>query len=156
MVRTMPNTPVGVGKGVTLVCGSASGNAADMDWVGDLFGSIGVAETVDEGLVDAATALSGSGPAYVFRVVESMARAGVEMGLEAGVAMRLARETVIGAGALMLESDEDAGALRAAVTSRGGMTAAALGRLEAGGIDGLFAEAMRAARDRGAELAEGV
>jgi pyrroline-5-carboxylate reductase len=113
-----------------------------------------VAWLADEGLIDAVTAVSGSGPAYVFHLVEAMAAAGQAVGLSPDLSMRLARATVIGAGALLEQSPEDAATLRRNVTSPGGTTAAALSHLmdESRGLPPLMARAIAAAKDRAVEL----
>jgi pyrroline-5-carboxylate reductase len=130
-------------------------SATQRGWTEKLMRAVGVFEWVeDEALIDAVTALSGSGPAYVFALVEAMAKAGEAVGLPAELAMRLARATVEGAGELMArEPQTPAAVLRQNVTSPGGTTAAALGVLKAAdGLDALLARAVRAARDRAREL----
>ena len=128
----MPNTPAAVGRGAAAGAANAAVTATQRGWTETLMRAVGVFEWVeDEALIDAVTALSGSGPAYVFALVEAMARAGEAVGLPADLAMRLARATVEGAGELMFrEAAMPAARLRENVTSPGGTTAAALGRLE--------------------------
>ncbi|ACM27187.1 pyrroline-5-carboxylate reductase [Agrobacterium sp. SHOUNA12C] len=155
MVRAMPNTPAMVGRGVTGAFANAEVGEGQRQLVHDLLKVSGPVEWVpEEGDIDAVTAVSGSGPAYVFYLVECMAEAGRKLGLQADLAMRLARETVAGAGELLHQSPDDASRLRQNVTSPGGTTAAALAVLMAeGGMQPLFDEALEAARKRAQELA---
>jgi len=154
-VRAMPNTPAMVGRGVTGAFANPSVTAIQKAQVHDLLKVSGPVEWVSsEADIDAVTALSGSGPAYVFYLVECMAEAGRKLGLPADLAMRLARETVSGAGELLHQSPEDASRLRINVTSPGGTTAAALSVLMADdGMQPLFDAAIAAARKRAQELA---
>ena len=127
IVRAMPNTPAAVRQGVTVACPSASVTAAQRDLCDRLLRAIGVvAWAEDEALLDPVTAVSGSGPAYVFLLAELMEAAAREQGIPADLARLLARQTVAGSGALLAASQEDAAALRVAVTSPGGTTAEAL------------------------------
>lgn len=127
IVRAMPNTPAAVGRGMTVLYANDAVSEAQRAVCGTLMSAVGeVAWIEDEGQMDAVTGLSGSGPAYVFHMVEAMAEAGVAAGLPADLAMRLARATVAGSGALLAGSPEDAGTLRRNVTSPGGTTAAGL------------------------------
>ena len=127
IVRAMPNTPAAVGRGITVACGNAGVNQTQQTQCLDLLRAVGAAEWVDdEGLIDAVTALSGGGPAYVFLLAECMAKAGAASGLPVDLAQRLARATVAGAGELLRQSDEPAATLRENVTSPGGTTAEAL------------------------------
>ncbi len=155
MVRAMPNTPAMIGRGVTGAFANARVNADARSAVNDLLAVSGPVEWVDtEEKIDAVTAVSGSGPAYVFHLVECMAEAGRKAGLPADLAMRLARETVSGAGELLHRSPDDAATLRKNVTSPGGTTAAALSVLMAeDGMQPLFDKAIEAARLRAEELA---
>lgn len=155
IVRSMPNTPAAVGRGITAYVGNKAASKAQMDLAGDLLSSVGEAvEVPQEDLLDAVTAVSGSGPAYVFLVIEVMAAAGEKLGLPADLAMRLASATVSGAGELARQSDEQAAQLRQNVTSPGGTTAEALKVLMAGdGIAPVFERALKAAADRSRELA---
>ena len=153
--RVMPNTPAAVGRGASAGAANAEVSATQRGWTEKLMRAVGVFEWVeDEALIDAVTALSGSGPAYAFALVEAMAKAGEAVGLPAELAMRLARATVEGAGELMArEPQTSAAVLRQNVTSPGGTTAAALGVLKAtDGLDALLARAVTAARDRAREL----
>jgi pyrroline-5-carboxylate reductase len=156
VVRAMPNTPAAIGRGITALVGNAATDAAALDRAEALLAAVG--ETVrleDEAEIDAVTAVSGSGPAYVFLLIEAMAAAGVAEGLPADRALALARATVAGAGALAMESGEDPAVLRRNVTSPGGTTAAALEVLtRAGdGLPDLVRAAVVAAADRGRALA---
>ncbi|ANK92570.1 MULTISPECIES: pyrroline-5-carboxylate reductase [Rhizobium] len=155
MVRAMPNTPAMVGRGVTGAFASSGVSDPQRKRVHALLSVSGPVEWVPaEADIDAVTALSGSGPAYVFYLVECMAEAGRKLGLQADLAMRLARETVAGAGELLHQSPDDASRLRQNVTSPGGTTAAALAVLMAeNGMQPLFDAALAAARKRAEELA---
>lgn len=155
IVRTMPNTPAMVGRGITAVCGNAHVSAKDFDLARELMAAVGqVVELDGEHQIDAVTAVSGSGPAYVFHLIEAMAAAGEAEGLPADVAMQLARATVCGAGELAYRSPETAEQLRINVTSPGGTTAAALAVLmdPEAGFPALLKRAVKAAADRGREL----
>ncbi|MCO6178889.1 pyrroline-5-carboxylate reductase [Ciceribacter sp. RN22] len=156
MVRAMPNTPAMVGRGITGAFANAGVSEAQRQVVDGLLKVSGPVEWVSsEADINAVTALSGSGPAYVFYLVECMAEAGRKAGLPADLAMRLARETVSGAGELLHQSPDDAQRLRQNVTSPGGTTAAALSVLMADdGMQPLFDRAVEAARKRAEELAE--
>lgn len=154
VVRTIPNTPAQIGRGVTVAVANAALDEAERAETSELLSAIGSVEWVDdEALIDAATAVSGSGPAYVFHLVECLAEAGREAGLPEDLAMRIARGTVIGSGALLEASDEDAQTLRQNVTSPGGTTAAALEVLMgSGAMRDLFVKAIAAAAARAREL----
>ena len=155
MVRAMPNTPAMIGRGVTGAFANARVADHQRQLVQNLLKVSGPVEWVPgEADIDSVTAVSGSGPAYVFYLVECMAEAGRKLGLQADLAMRLARETVAGAGELLHQSPDDASRLRQNVTSPGGTTAAALGVLMAeDGMQPLFDAALEAARKRAQELA---
>ena len=153
IVRAMPNTPALVGHGAAALVANAAANARVRAAALALFGAVGTAvELEEESLLDAVTALSGSGPAYAFALIEHMAAAGAALGLDAEVASRLAIATVAGAGAMAEASDASPATLRARVTSKGGTTAAALESLAADGFDGAVARAVRAAHARAVEL----
>lgn len=154
MVRAMPNTPAMIGRGVTGAYANAAVDAAARTRVDALLKVSGPVEWVEtEADIDAVTAVSGSGPAYVFYLVECMAEAGRKAGLQADLAMRLARETVAGAGELLHRSSDTAATLRQNVTSPGGTTAAALAVLMAeDGLQPVFDAAVAAARQRAEEL----
>lgn len=155
IVRAMPNTPAAVGRGISVAVANKLVTPKQRKLATDLLAAIGKVEWVDdEGLIDPVTATSGSGPAYVFLLVEAMAKAGAAAGLPADLAYRLARETVAGAGELLHQSKLDAATLRQNVTSPGGTTAAALSVLMApDGFDRLLTEAIAAATKRSKELA---
>lgn len=155
IVRSIPNTPAMVGRGITGAVANAAVSAEAKVEIDRLLSVCGPVEWVeDEALIDAITAVSGSGPAYVFYLVECMAEAGRKCGLPADLAMRLARATVMGAGELMHQSPDGAATLRQNVTSPNGTTAAALSVLMAeDGIQPLFDKALKAAADRSRELA---
>jgi len=153
VVRAMPNTPALVGAGATVFCGNAQTTADDADLARALFQSVGIAFTVtDEGLLDAVTGLSGSGPAYVFVFIEALADAGVRVGLPGDLAMDLAAQTVYGASKLARESDRHPAQLKDQVASPGGTTIAGLERIEAGGLRAVVYEAVAAASARSREL----
>jgi pyrroline-5-carboxylate reductase len=155
IVRAMPNLPASIGRGATGAFANAATSAGQRATAQALLESVGTVEWVeDEGLIDAVTALSGSGPAYVFHMVECLARAGAAAGLPGDLAERLARATVAGSGALLAESPLSASTLRENVTSPGGTTAAALEVLMAAdGLDALLRKAVAAAKRRAQELA---
>ena len=155
IVRTMPNTPAMVGRGITAIIGNAHATPADLALARALMAAVGeVVDLAGEHQIDAVTAVSGSGPAYVFHLIEAMAAAGEAEGLPAAIAMQLARATVCGAGELAYRSPDTAAQLRVNVTSPGGTTAAALGVLmdAATGLPTLMQRAVKAAADRGREL----
>jgi pyrroline-5-carboxylate reductase len=155
LVRAMPNTPAAIGRGITVAVGNARVSDAQRALVDALLSAVGAVEWVaDEALMDAVTALSGSGPAYVFLLAETMAQAGVAAGLPPALAATLARATVAGAGELLHRSPLDAATLRQNVTSPGGTTAAALDVLMAkDGLAPLMRRAIAAATARSRELA---
>lgn len=155
IVRAMPNTPAAVGRGITVCCPNQHVSDGQRDWADTLLKSVGVVDWVeDEGHIDAVTAVSGGGPAYVFLLVEVMAKAGIEAGLPADLAMRLARTTVAGAGELLHQSDEEASTLRQNVTSPAGTTYEALQVLMADdALQPLMTEAVKQATRRSRELA---
>ncbi len=155
VVRAMPNTPAAVRQGITVACASQGVTAAQKKRCQDLLEAVGEALWVeDESLMDPVTALSGSGPAYVFLLVEAMAAAGAKLGLTPEMAMQLARATVSGSGELLKQSSEPAAQLRVNVTSPGGTTAEALKVLMAAdGIQPVFDKALAAASRRSKELA---
>jgi pyrroline-5-carboxylate reductase len=156
VVRAMPNTPASIGRGITVAVPNRNVTAAQQALCDRLLASVGAVEWVaDESLLDAVTALSGSGPAYVFLVIEAMAAAGAKAGLPADLAMRLARATVSGAGELAHLSPESPEQLRKNVTSPNGTTLAALNVLmAANGIQPIFDAAIEAATVRSRELAQ--
>tara|TARA_R110000868_G_scaffold334991_1_gene595694 strand:- start:31671 stop:32486 length:816 start_codon:yes stop_codon:yes gene_type:complete len=156
IVRAMPNTPAAVSRGMTVMYPTDNVSQAQRDMCETLLATVGLVSWVDdETLMDAVTALSGSGPAYIFHLVEAMAQAGEAAGLPSEQAMLLARQTVVGAGFLLDASDETAATLRENVTSPGGTTAAALNVLmdQTNGLPELMTRAVEAARKRSVELA---
>ena len=155
VVRSMPNTPAAVRQGITVATAASGVSAAEKARCHELLEAVGQVLWVDEeALLDPVTALSGSGPAYVFLLVEAMAAAGAKLGLTAEMAMQLARATVAGSGELLKQSEEPAAQLRANVTSPGGTTAEALKVLMApDGIQPVFDRALAAASRRSKELA---
>jgi pyrroline-5-carboxylate reductase len=154
VIRAMPNTPAAIGKGMTVAVAGKNVTAAGRKTAHALLMQTGAVHWAeDESLLDAVTALSGSGPAYVFYLIEVLASAGAKAGLEPGMAMALARQTVIGAAALAEQAPQtQAATLRENVTSPGGTTAAALEILMNGELEDLFARALAAAKKRGAAL----
>jgi len=152
VVRAMPNTPAVVGAGASAIAPGPTAGAADLDWAQSLLEAVGLVVRVTEPQLDAVTGLSGSGPAYVFLVAESLIEAGVLVGLPREVAEVLAVQTILGSARLLESSDEHAAALRAAVTSPGGTTAAGLHALEAGGLRAALLDAVKAATERSREL----
>ena len=156
VVRAMPNTPAAIGRGITVAVAASNVSAAQRAVADALLRATGSVEWVDdENLMDAVTAVSGSGPAYIFLLAEELARAGVEAGLPAELATKLARETVAGSGELLHRSDLSSATLRKNVTSPGGTTAAALEVLMgADGMQQLMIRAVAAATQRSKELAK--
>ena len=157
IVRAMPNTPAAVNRGITAMIGNANTSPADLDLAEALLSAVGqVVRLSSEDQIDAVTALSGGGPAYVFHLIETMAAAGEALGLPADMSMQLARATVIGSGELARQSSESAAQMRINVTSPGGTTAEALRVLmdPDTGFPVLLPKAIRAASDRGRELGQ--
>jgi pyrroline-5-carboxylate reductase len=156
IVRAMPNTPAAIGQGVTALFANSRTSDAQMSLAEALMSAVGQVQWLDdEEQMHAVTAMSGGGPAYVFLLIETLAKAGMANGLPEALAWPMARATVIGSGALAAASDEPASTLRQNVTSPGGTTAAALGVLmaEETGIQPIFDQAIRAASGRSRELA---
>jgi pyrroline-5-carboxylate reductase len=157
IVRAMPNTPAAIGRGITALVGNERVAPAQLDMAETLLSAVGqVVRLEREAQIDAVTAVSGSGPAYVFHLIETLAAAGAAEGLPEELAMRLAKATVAGAGALAESAGEEPAQLRANVTSPAGTTAAALQVLmdEEGGFPPLLRRAVAAAAARSRELAE--
>jgi pyrroline-5-carboxylate reductase len=151
VVRAVPNTPAAIGAGITAIAGVGTTDA-DLEAVEHLFAGTGAVVRTAEKDLDAVTAISGSGPAYIFYIADALAEAGVLLGLTRDVARRLATQTLLGASRLMDESGEHPVLLREKVTSPGGTTAAALRALDDGGVRASFLAAATAARDRAREL----
>jgi pyrroline-5-carboxylate reductase len=152
VVRAMPNTPALVRAGAAAISPGSAAGEDDLAWAEEILGAVGVVVRVPETQLDAVTGLSGSGPAYVFVVAEAMAEAGVLAGLPRAEAETLAFQTLLGAARLLVEGGDSPAALRAAVTSPGGTTAAGLRELERHGIRAAFLEAVTAAAERSREL----
>ncbi len=155
VVRVMPNTPSLVGEGAAGIAAGEFATDTDLQVAEKLMSAVGVARIVKEEEIDAVTALSGSGPAYVFYLLENMLAAAEQMGLESGVSRELALATVIGAAKLMQETGEEADALRNKVTSKGGTTAAAIDTMIERGVGESIIAALQAAQARSRELANG-
>ncbi len=151
VVRAMPNTPALIRQGASAIAGGTRTGDADLVWAEEVLGAVGIVERVEESQLDAVTAVSGSGPAYVFLVAEALVAAGVDNGLPQELAERLATQLLVGSAALLAERG-DAATLRANVTSPGGTTAAGLAVLEERGVRDAVAAAVRAAAVRSAEL----
>ena len=152
VIRVMPNTPCLIGRGAS---GLATGSAATSDdaaMICELLATVGVVETVAESLLDAVTGLSGSGPAYVFQMIEALSDGGVKMGLPRAIATRLAAQTLAGAAEMLLSTGQHPGALKDAVTSPGGTTIAGLHAMEQGGVRAALIDAVEASTLRSREL----
>ena len=155
IVRTMPNTPVTVMEGAMAIASDSPALPEDLETVETLFRPIGRTVRIEEKLLDAVTGLSGSGPAYVFIVLEALADGGVNMGLPRDVAETLAAQTLMGSAKLFLETRMNPGALKCMVTSPGGTTIAGIHELEKGGIRASLMNAVEAATKRSVELGKG-
>jgi len=154
IVRVMPNTPALIGLGAAGVAAGPHATAHDLEATLELFRAVGIAYQVEESDLDAVTALSGSGPAYVYRFMEILVEAGVALGLKPEVAAPLAMQTVLGAAQMARESSEPLTELRRRVTSPGGTTAAALAKFDELGLAEVLKAGLTAARDRSIELAK--
>lgn len=156
IIRAMPNTPAAIGKGISVACASEQTDDAQKQAAHDLLATLGLVDWLDdESRLDAVTAVSGSGPAYVFYLIEALAQAGIENGLFPDIAMKLARQTVIGAAALAeVEEMTPASTLRENVTSPNGTTAAALSVLMDGRLQSLMDQAVAKATARSKELSK--
>lgn len=152
VVRAMPNTPALVGAGAAAIAPGTTAGEDDLAWAEEVLGAVGIVVRVPEHLLDAVTGLSGSGPAYVFLVAEALVEAGVLVGLPRDTAAALVGQTLLGSARLLVEGGEGPEALRAAVTSPGGTTAAGLRVLEARGVRSALLEAVAAAAARSSEL----
>lgn len=156
VVRAMPNTPALVDEGATAIAPGAHATDAHVDLAREVFRAVGhVVEVVPEHLMDAVTGLSGSGPAYVFMVIEAMTDAGVKQGLPRAVARRLSMQTVLGAARLAIETGEHPAVLRDQVTTPGGTTISAVAELEKHGLRSMFIDTVAAATERSRQLGEG-
>lgn len=153
VVRSMPNTPALAGAGIAALCPGPDVRASDLKTVKEILDAVGETVVVEkEELLDTVTGLSGSGPAYVFLMIEALAGGGVMMGLDRATALKLAAHTVLGSAKLLIETGKHPAELRDMVTSPGGTTAAGLEVLEIAGMRGAFLEAVRAATERSEEL----
>lgn len=148
IIRAMPNTPALLGTSASAIAAGAAATEEDLEWAEAVLSAIGVVVRLPERLLDAATGLSGSGPAYVFLVAEALVEAGVLEGLDREVSRVLTVQTILGAARMLAETGESAETLRAAVTSPGGTTAAALRVLEARGVRAAFLDAVSASAER--------
>ena len=152
LIRVMPNTPALVLEGVTAIARADGLDAGDLEMAQELFGAVGRVVVLEEDLLDAVTGLSGSGPAYVAIVIESLADGGVKMGLDRATAMILATQTVLGSARLILETGAHPGQLKDMVSSPGGTTIAGIAALEEGGVRRTFISAVERATLRSREL----
>lgn len=152
VVRVMPNTPALIKCGASAISKGKYADEKDMIWVSNVFNKVGISVQVDEEMLDAVTGLSGSGPAYLFRLVEAMIEGGVEAGLPLDISEKLVKQTVLGAARLVIESSKSPSQLREAVTSPGGTTQAGLKVMNEGGFFDIIVEAIRKATDRAREL----
>ena len=152
VVRAMPNTPALVGAGAAAIAPGTAAGDDDLAWAERILGAVGIVVRVPEKLLDAVTGLSGSGPAYVYLVAEALIEGGVLAGLPRDAATALVTQTLLGSARLLAESGDGPEALRAAVTSPGGTTAAGLRTLEAAGVRSALIEAVAAAAERSREL----
>lgn len=155
VIRVMPNTPALIGQGASALASGANADEADMEVAEAILGCVGLTVRVGEKDIDAVTALSGSGPAYVFYLLEGMLAAAEKMGLDNETARKLALKTVEGSAKLMEDSGEPADVLRAKVTSKGGTTAAAVQVLDQSGVKDSIVNALLAAKTRSIELSNG-
>ncbi len=152
VVRVMPNTPAMIGAGASVLCKGDHASSQDLDTVEELLRPVSLTLRTDEKMLDAVTALSGSGPAYVFFIAEAMTKAGMALGLSEDVASKLTIQTIYGAGRMLKDSGEAPTVLRKNVTSPGGTTEAALKVMTERKLGEIFAEAMKAAEKRSREL----
>lgn len=152
LIRVMPNTPCLIGKGASGVSRSESATTKDEELVCELLQGVGIVERVSEPLLEALTGLSGSGPAYVFQIIEALSDGGVNVGLPRATATRLAAQTLLGAAELVLQTGEHPAALKDAVTSPGGTTIAGLQAMEQGGVRAALMNAVQRAVERGQQL----
>ena len=154
VVRVMPNTPALVGAGTAALAAGAHATEEDLDLARAIFDSVGLSFVIDESLLDAVTGLSGSGPAYVFLIIEALSDAGVKVGLSRHMAQPMAANTVLGSAKLLLDTGEHPGLLKDMVTSPGGTAIAGLHTLEAGGLRTTLINAVEEATRRSRELGE--
>lgn len=150
--RVLTNTPSAIARGATGIAGGSAATGADLDLLLEIFGRIGVAVAIEENEIDAVTALAGSGPAFVYTMIEALAAGGIGAGLHREHALKLAAQTVRGAAELMLGSGKSPGDLRKMVVTPGGTTAAGLSAMQTGGASEAIEAAVRAAASRGEEM----
>jgi pyrroline-5-carboxylate reductase len=155
VIRSMPNTPALVGAGATAIAGGAHAEPSDLDMAKFVFDAVGITVVLEESQLDAVTGLSGSGPAYIFLILEALADAGVKVGLSRRTAQKLAAQTVMGSAKLLLDTDGHPGQLKDMVTSPGGTAIAGLHTLEQGGLRTTLINAVEAATLRSRELGRG-
>jgi len=155
VIRAMPNTPALVGAGATAISAGKHASETDLATARALFDAVGITVVLDESHLDAVTGLSGSGPAYIFLILEALADAGVKVGLSRRNAQRLAAQTVMGSAKLLLDTDEHPGKLKDMVTSPGGTAIAGLHTLEEGGLRTTLINAVETATKRSRELGRG-
>jgi pyrroline-5-carboxylate reductase len=154
IVRAMPNTPALVGRGACAIAAGEHATEEDLKVAATIFDSVGITTVVEETLLDAVTGLSGSGPAYIFLIIEALSDAGVKVGLPRYTALKLAAQTVLGSAHLLIETGAHPGQLKDQVTSPGGTAIAGLHTLEAGGLRTTLINAVEAATRRARELGE--
>ena len=152
VIRVMPNMPALIGEGAAALCRGRFATPADLMLARRIFDAVGITVEVDESLMDAVTGLSGSGPGYAFLIIEALADAGVRMGLDPDVALRLSAQSLLGAAKLCLKGEKPPAELRAMVTSPGGTTLAGLKVMEEGRLREVLIAAVEAATHRSAEL----
>jgi pyrroline-5-carboxylate reductase len=154
VVRAMPNTPALIGAGAAAISPGSAADEADLVWAEEILGAVGTVVRVPEASLDAVTGLSGSGPAYVFLIAEALSDAGVLAGLPRDIAETLAFQTLLGSAQLLMEGNASPAALKAAVTSPGGTTAAGLRELERHGVRAALLDAVMAATERSRALGD--
>jgi pyrroline-5-carboxylate reductase len=152
VVRAMPNTPALIGEGMAGICATESTSEEVLQWAESVLGAVGKVVRVPESLIDAVTAISGSGPAYIFLVAEALTTAAIEQGLSAEVANTLVRQLFVGSAQLLSQSSESPEQLRANVTSPNGVTAAAIATLEAAGLRDAISQTVKSAVQRSREM----
>lgn len=154
LIRAMPNTPALIGCGATAIAAGPRAEQSDLELASTIFSSVGLCRTVVESSLDAVTGLSGSGPAYVFLIIEALADAGVKVGLHRSVAQTLAAQTVMGSAKMLIETGEHPGRLKDQVTSPGGTAIAGLHTLEQGSLRTTLINAVEAATERAKQLGD--
>ena len=154
VIRTMPNLPAQIGEGITAIARGSLAKAGDVKTAVNIFSCVGETAVVNEDLIDAVTAVSGSGPAYVFHFVENLMKASQALGLNKELSAKLVTQTLLGSAHLLAQSKEDAGRLREKVASKGGTTQAALNVLKKQRVGTAFKKALAAAQKRAKELSK--